>query len=63
MNELIEIIDRLEELNEAEEELIVLTAGAKKTCSLLLILHTQREEQIEKLSSLKALPSRGLVTR
>jgi len=63
MNELIEIIDKLEELNEAEAELILLTVGAKKTCSLLLILHTQREAQIRKLGYLNVLPSRGLVTR
>jgi len=50
MSDLMEIVDKLEEINEAERELLVLMSGAQKTCALLFILHTQREEAFKDLN-------------
>lgn len=44
-----EIVDKLEELNEADREVLILLSGSQKECSLLHILHTQREEAVKAL--------------
>jgi len=37
-------------LNEAERELLILMSGAHQACSLLFILHMQREEVFKNLN-------------
>jgi len=49
MNELMDIIDKLEELQEAEQEYLVLASGSGQNCTLIMLMHRKRADLIKKL--------------